>query len=127
MNAMDEFRHKFPIRQPVCYTVRRRSRMPEEAVGETIYISSREVAFTTERTLGIGQRVEMTVNWPVLLERTCRLKLNIRGHVKRSDASTAVIGIEHYEFRTRASGPLFAPMLGAVGLIAHEFRPVPQS
>ena len=101
--------------------------MPEEAAGQTIYMSSHEVAFTTEGTLEIGQRVEMTVNWPVLLERTCRLKLNIRGHVIRSDASTAVIGIEHHEFRTRASGPLLASMLGAVRLISREFRPAPQS
>lgn len=69
-------------------------------------MSSREVGFTIECPLRLGQKVELTVNWPALLDRTCRLKLVISGHVTRNDSSTSTVSIEHYEFHTRAATPL---------------------
>ena len=99
-------RPKFPLHQDVSYKARRRSGIPEVATGTTIYMSSHEIRFTTERTVPFGKKLEVTVNWPVMLDRTCHMKLVISGHVTRNDANAAAVRIEHYEFRTKAATPL---------------------
>ena len=97
---------KFPIHQEVSYKSRRRSGIPEVATGTTIYMSSHEIRFTTERSVPLGQKLEVTVNWPVMLDRTCHMKLVISGHVTKSDLDAAAVRIERYEFRTKAAAPL---------------------
>jgi hypothetical protein len=57
--------------------------------------------FTTEDTLPVGRRVEVSVNWPVKLDGICPLQFVATGRVIRSDAQTAAVRIEKYEFRTR--------------------------
>jgi len=96
-------KRRFPIRQDVQYTCRMRSGVAQVARGETVYMSSSEVGFTTERTLKPGQRIEVAVNWPALLDQTCHMKLVIYGHVIRNDANAAAVKVERYEFRTRAT------------------------
>ena len=71
-------------------------------VGKVLDISSKGVCFTTECVLKVGTRVELSVDWPLLLDHTYPLKLMIIGHVSRSNNKAAVVRIEHYEFRTRA-------------------------
>ena len=66
-------------------------------------ISSKGIRFTTQCALRRGAPIEITVDWPVLLNATCGMKLIISGCVVRSDSSFAVVRIVHYEFRTRAS------------------------
>ncbi len=105
--------HRFPIRQDLRCVARKRSGIPEVGPGTTIYISRREIGFTTDLPLALGQKVELTVNWPVLLDRTCRMKLVVSGHVVMNDGGTAAVRIERYEFRTRAAGPLTASVRGA--------------
>jgi hypothetical protein len=43
------------------------------------------------------------MEWPVLIENKCLLKLVIYGYVVRSDSNTAAVKIVRYEFRTRSS------------------------
>src|SRR5690242_12149664 len=93
--------HKFPIHQPLCRTFRNGKRSKVAAAGQTVYMSSHEIGFTANPALSPGQRVEMSVNWPVKLDRTCGLKLVICGHVLQNDRTMAVVKIEHYEFHTR--------------------------
>jgi len=97
----------FPIQQDVYYQARKRGGTAPIATGRTIYMSSHEVAFTTEGPLNIGDKIEMTVNWPVLINRTCRMKLVISGRVIKNELNTAAVKIERHEFRTRsANSPL---------------------
>ena len=93
----------FPIQREVRYRSLGRGSMAEMAEGTTVSMSSHAVEFTTPRALRLGQRVELNVNWPALLDRTCPLKLVIFGHVIGNNAGTAEIQVDRYEFRTRGA------------------------
>jgi hypothetical protein len=71
-----------------------------------LVISSGELTFTTEQELAPRQKVEVTVNWPAMLDSTCPMKLVISGRVMRSADGSASVSIDHYEFRTRALNPI---------------------
>ena len=60
-------------------------RIAETGTGKTINISSGGVWFTTESMLTIGMPVELSMNWPVLLNDSCPMKLMIYGCVIRSN------------------------------------------
>jgi len=95
---------RFPIEQEVLYRVLdHRVAVPESGVGRTLDISSGGVLFETEQRLRSGKRVELSVNWPALLEGACPLKFVAMGRVVRADDKRAAMHIEQYEFRTRRS------------------------
>ena len=98
--------HRFPIEQDVSYKCVRGRKVSTAGSGKTLEISSGELTFTTEQSLQTRQKVEVTVNWPALLDRTCPMKLVISGHVVRSATGSASVSIDHYEFRTRAMNPI---------------------
>jgi len=52
----------------------------------------------------VGDRmpVELSMNWPVLLNDRCAMKLMIYGCIVRSTDSGAAVAIERYEFRTQS-------------------------
>ena len=97
-------RQRFHIEQDVRYTCL--SEKHTSGTGRLLDISSKGIRFTTQRGLTPGTLVEVSMNWPALLDDTCGLKLTIYGVVVRSDPSFAAARIEQYEFRTRASRPL---------------------
>lgn len=74
--------------------------------GETINMSSSGVLFTTSHPLAVGSLIELSVSWPVALNGHCGLKLVVQGRIARSEARTAALHIERYEFRTRGAHPL---------------------
>ena len=93
---------RFAIGQEVLYKVLdHRTATPESGVGKTLDISSGGVLFETEQQLRTGKRVELSVNWPVLLEGGCPLKFVAVGRVVRAEETWAAMHIEQYEFRTR--------------------------
>jgi hypothetical protein len=96
-------RRRFPIGQDVCYKYLSGHGVSDKGVGKVLNVSSSGVRFTTERTLSIGKSVEVTVEWPALIDNRCLMKLVIEGWVVRSDSNSAAVKIERYEFRTRAS------------------------
>jgi hypothetical protein len=67
-------------------------------------MSSGGVCFTTDNMLSIGIPVELSVNWPVLLNQSCPLKLMIYGCVVRNTDKGLAVMIERYEFRTQGKG-----------------------
>ena len=96
-------RRRFSIGQGVCYKCLSGHTVSDEGVGKILNVSSSGVSFTTERTLSVGKPVELTVEWPALIDNKCMMKLVIHGWVIRSDSNSAAVKIAHYEFRTRAS------------------------
>jgi hypothetical protein len=93
---------RFPIEQEVRYKIFSRNSI-EVGSGKTVNMSSNGVLFTTQRTLGAGERVEVSVNWPAQLDNRCPLKLVTIGRVVRTNGAVAAIAIERYEFRTQGS------------------------
>jgi hypothetical protein len=95
-------KHRFLIEQRVCYQCVRGRRLSPVGVGKTIEISSQEICFTTQDPIETGANVRLAVDWPAMLDNTCRMTLGICGSVIRSAPGRAVIKIARYEFRTRA-------------------------
>jgi hypothetical protein len=94
-------KRRFHIEQDVRYKMLYGQRIAEMGSGRTQNISSSGIWFTTENMLTIGMPVEISMNWPVLLNETCPMKLMIYGCVVRSNEKGAAVAIERYEFRTQ--------------------------
>jgi len=94
-------KRRFNIEQDVRYKMLYGQRIAETGSGKTANISSGGVWFTTESMLTIGMPVEISMNWPVLLNDSCPMKLMIYGCVVRSNEKGAAVAIERYEFRTQ--------------------------
>jgi len=93
---------RFPIEQEVSYRVLdHKAIVPESGVGRTFDISSKGILFATEQRLRSGKRIELSVNWPAVLEGGCLLKFVAVGRIVRVEDARASITIEQYEFRTR--------------------------
>ena len=96
-------KRRFQIDQEVKYKMLYGRRIAETGVGRTMNISSGGVWFSTESMLTSGMPVELSMNWPVLLNDSCPMKLMIYGCVVRSNEKGAAVAIERYEFRTQGS------------------------
>ena len=101
-------KRRFRIEQDVRYKMLYGQRIAETGAGKTLNISSAGVWFTTENLLTTGMPVELSMNWPVLLNDACPMKLMIYGCVVRSNDRGAAVAIERYEFRTQ--GRTFHPV-----------------
>jgi hypothetical protein len=96
-------KRRFQIDQEVRYKMLYGQRIAETGVGRTTNVSSGGVWFSTENMLTSGMPVELSMNWPVLLNDVCPMKLMIYGCVVRSNEKGAAVTIERYEFRTQGS------------------------
>jgi hypothetical protein len=106
-------KRRFQIEQEVRYKMLYGQRIAETGSGKTLNISSSGVWFTTENMLTIGMPVELSMNWPVLLNETCPMKLMIYGCVVRSNERGAAVAIERYEFRTQGRAFQQQPVIPA--------------
>jgi c-di-GMP-binding flagellar brake protein YcgR len=97
-------KRRYRIEQDVRYKMLYGQRVAETGSGKTTNISSGGVCFTTDSILSIGIPVELSMNWPVLLNQSCLLKLMIYGCVVRSTDKGSAMVIERYEFRTQGKG-----------------------
>jgi hypothetical protein len=94
-------KRRFEIQQEVRYKMLSGQRIAEAGAGRIIDISSAGLSLTTETVLPPGLSVEISINWPILLNDSCPMKLVIYGCVVRSSAHAAAVMIERYEFRTQ--------------------------
>jgi len=73
--------------------------------GETLHISSKELLFTTNESFAIGQCLQVSLDWPALLENRIPLRLVVSGQILRSDDGQAAMTIDKYQFRIRGIEP----------------------
>jgi hypothetical protein len=59
------------------------------------------VLFESDRTLRVGQEVDLSIAWPALLRKSVGLTLRIQGSIVRAEQKLTELTIKHYEFRTR--------------------------
>ena len=83
-----------------------RAATPESGPGKTVNISSKGLLFEAALQLRPGKRVEVSVDWPAMLDGGCALKLVAVGRVVRAEEKRAAMHIEQHEFRTRRSKEL---------------------
>jgi len=94
---------RFVIRRTVRYkTLRRRGS------GTTIDISCGGVLFTVEEPPGLGEIVELSLDWPARLNHTTPLQLVLVGPVVRIEQNRAVVAIEQHVFRTLGLNRFFS-------------------
>ena len=92
---------RFPLCEEVKYRVLRSWDKTVSGAGKTLNIGSRGILFTTEQQLPVGFTVELSVDWPAMLDGTCALKFVAVGQVIRSEQHRAVVRIDKYQFKTR--------------------------
>src|SRR5436190_12581120 len=83
----------------VRYSVVVRGRPVENGSGRTIEMSSSGLSFTANTPLSIGQRLEVSIDWPVPLDGGVRLQIVAWGGVVRSAGAVTAIRIERHNFR----------------------------
>ena len=79
--------------------------------GQTINLSSSGLSFTADRPLLTGQRLDVAIDWPVLLDGGVRLQLVMSGIVVRTSGTTTALKIQWHEFKTRGD-TLTIPVVG---------------
>src|SRR5580698_3884199 len=80
-NLARRSRARFCIDLELRYTLLQGNRLGRYEAGRTLNISSAGVWLTTENILGVGSRVELSMNWPVLINDVCPMKLMVYGRV----------------------------------------------
>jgi hypothetical protein len=99
---------RFPLQEEVKYRVLQSRNKPVAGAGKTLNIGSHGILFTTENQLPIGHVVELSVDWPAMLDGTCALKFVAVGRVVRSDPHRAAVRIDRYQFKTRGGAAMRA-------------------
>jgi hypothetical protein len=103
------------VRYPIKLKVRFRTMgaATEAGTGETLDLSSRGmfVAAQIPSRFGVGSRVEITVEWPVLLDGATQLQLVAVGRVARLTQAGFAVSLGRHEFRTRKREPGSVPGL----------------
>ncbi|SRR5260370_10946033 len=103
---------RFPVSLEVRYSVVGRRGPVETGSGRTIDMSSSGLSFAADRTLSIGQKLDLSIDWPARLDGDVRLQLVASGVVVRSSGAVTALRIERHEFRTRRG---VVPRLESVG------------
>jgi hypothetical protein len=87
----------------------------ETGSGCTIDMSSSGLSFTADRPLLIGQKLDLSIDWPARLDGDVQIQLVASGVVVRSNGAVTALRIERHEFRTRRAGSRVVPSLESVG------------
>lgn len=90
---------RFPLQLVVDYGAKGSS-----GAGTTVNISSRGVLFTTQHELAVGMRLELNLEWPVLLGGSTGLQLRMWGSVVRTSDHQTAVKVDKHQFRTTKPG-----------------------
>jgi c-di-GMP-binding flagellar brake protein YcgR len=94
---------RFSIESEVRYRVFKKRKSQVTGNGKTVNISSSGVLFTSDEALKLGERLELSISWPVRLDNKKALKLVVLGDVVRVEQGRAAMHIRHHEFLTQSS------------------------
>jgi hypothetical protein len=94
---------RFPLENALHYRFLEARNPGPAGTGQTLNMSSSGLLFRVESPLPVGQKIEVSVDWPAQLNEHCGLKLVALGKVVRSNTEEAAVRIEKYDFRTRAT------------------------
>lgn len=90
---------RYPIVLNIQYrAVRKRSNYV--GAGKTIDISSRGLVIVAEHSVRVGVRLEVTMEWPALLDGVVEIVLVAIGRVVRVRESSFALELSRHEFRT---------------------------
>jgi hypothetical protein len=90
---------RYPVKLTVRYRTIGRSNS-FNGVGQTLNMSSGGLLVSAEHEIAAGLRLEVNVEWPLLLNGTVPLQLVAHGKVVRGGGSEFAIAFAQYQFRT---------------------------
>jgi PilZ domain len=106
-------RRRYEIDLVVQFKVFKNYQIIQTGKGKTINLSAAGIACQLDEILKPGSAIELAIAWPVLLNKTCPLKLVVSGKVVRSDAALTAVRMDRYEFRTQGTRSLQTMTAGA--------------
>ena len=102
---------RYRIEMDLGWKLMHRGRLCLAGTGTVIDFSSGGILFNAGQPLRVGKKIELAIDWPVLLNSTTPMQLIVYGRTVRSLESQVAVRIEQHEFRTRARlsvGPVHA-------------------
>ena len=115
-NGSQERRSK--VRFPVRLNVRYRTVLEPQffGTGQTLNMSSGGLLIASQQPLvRAGVRLQITIEWPLLLQGITPLQLRAACQVVRCQGELFAVRLERYQFRTRKREKVASPALVAVG------------
>jgi hypothetical protein len=95
---------RFPLALEVRYAVSGRRALMETGAGRTVDLSSSGLRFATQGPLEPGIKLDVAIDWPVLLNGGVQLQLVAKGEVVWSSRTETALRIQQHELRTRGVG-----------------------
>ena len=95
---------RFPLTLEVRYSVSHQGVPVETGSGRMIDISSSGLRFTADRPLLAGLRLDVSIDWPALLEGGIQLQLIATGVVVWTRGTETALRIHRHVFKTRRVG-----------------------
>ena len=102
INADRRYNRRYDIPLELRWKRIRRGKVIEVGTGRTVDLSSGGILFRAEKSLPLGERIELSIAWPVLVDNFPRLQLIVSGMVVRSTGKQNAIRMIQHEFRTVA-------------------------
>ena len=95
---------RFPLTLDVRYSVSRRRAPAKTGSGQLIALSSSGLRFAAQGPLEPGLKLDVAIDWPVLLDGSVHLQLVVTGTVVWSSETETAVRIYRHDFRTRSVG-----------------------
>jgi hypothetical protein len=92
---------QFPLVLPLKYKVISPEAEAISGEGSTVSLSSTDIVFNADQSLGSGVVCEISIAWPVLLETDIGLQLVLHSVVTRSEGQVVAARVSKHEFRMR--------------------------
>ena len=107
---------RYALDLPVQFKIMKDYLVLGTGTGTTTDMSSKGVAFTTTQPPKVGSYLELSVNWPILLNQSCPLKLVVFGKVVRREGGQTAMRVDRHEFRTQSANSVQAAQLAELAL-----------
>jgi len=75
----------------------------QHGVGETVWMSGKEVGFLAKGPAGVGDKIALYIDWPVLLQGEVPLQLIVTAVIVQRSGPLSVARMSKHEFRTRGA------------------------
>jgi hypothetical protein len=92
---------RYPLDLEVRYSGSGRHGLRVTGSGRTIDLGSSGIAFTADKPLPRGLKLDLSIDWPVLLDGGVQLQLTMSGVIVRAGGTVTALRIQRHEFKTR--------------------------
>ena len=93
-------RLRYPIHLDLDFRLLHHERPVLKGRGRIVNLSSIGVLFECESDLPVGMWIELSIDWPVMLNSDVGLKLHCTGRIVRVKGCRIAVSIKSYDFRT---------------------------